>query len=127
MSRSGTDTFPKRDRRVTIQGNSPENRPYSLLRSLGYLNELITRVEQEPLHDPNAKFYPTNQQQMLDNCSIEDPGNDKPSNSIIASDSPVNRLRCDDTARGIRPRSAPRQTDHWMSATENPRIKHWLK
>ena len=126
MSRGGTDTPPKRDRKVTIQGISPENKPYSLMRSLSYLNELITQVEQVPLHDPNTNGPTPNYQPKQTPHNIGNQVNEISSN-ILALDSPISKFECDTTARGMRPRSAPRQTDHWMADTENPRIKHWLK
>lgn len=114
MSRGGS---ARRDRHVRIQGNPPDEcTPYSLQRSLSYLNDLITQVEQASPTNSTLK-------QTADPVKV--------SYSDYISTSPsrytTGGLECNTVLSRMRPLSASRQTDHWMLDTDNPQIQRWLK
>ena len=113
MSRGGS---ARRDRHVRIQGKPPDEcPPHSLQRSLSYLNDLITHVEQSPPTDSTLK-------QTADpvKFSYSENTNTSPNRS-------TDGLGCNTAMSKARPHSASRQTDHWMLDTDNPQIKRWLK
>ena len=110
MSRGGS---ARRDRHVRIHDNPPEEcPPYSLQRSLSYLSDLITHVEQ---------VIPTDSlKQSVDPVKASD-------NISTSHNLPTGELECASAMSKVRPHSASRQTDHWMLDTDNPQIKSWLK
>ncbi|KAI6655516.1 hypothetical protein LOD99_2015 [Oopsacas minuta] len=117
ISRDGSASFHKRERHVTIQGSSTaESNPYPLLRSINYLDNLISQIEQEGYTTSDPILYPRRHSY----------GDTRASNNSL-DHSPNCELECNKAISRIRPTSAPRQTDHWMSDTRNPRIQNWLR